>query len=113
MPDFVVPQIGVGMFHALLFHDRAGGRVPEMFVSKDERHACSRSVIVGHGWRVSQKHRFESCRGEWALFSVIPSALSFVFFRHTLFLGRSLFYIEFFSSVVHELEFFSFSFQDV
>ena len=31
------------------------------------------------GGRVSQRYRFESRRGEWALFSLIPSALSFVF----------------------------------
>ena len=28
-----------------------------------------------HGGRVSQRYRFESRRGEWALFSYIPSAL--------------------------------------
>ena len=32
-----------------------------------------------HYGRVSQRYRFESRRGQWALFSLIPSALSFVF----------------------------------
>ena len=32
-----------------------------------------------HDGRVSQRYRFESRRGQWALFSLIPSALSFVF----------------------------------
>ena len=36
-----------------------------------------------HGGRVSKRYRFESRRGEWALFSLIPSALSFVFLWHT------------------------------
>ena len=32
-----------------------------------------------HNGRVSQRCRFESRRGQWALFSLILSALSFVF----------------------------------
>ena len=36
-----------------------------------------------HGEHVSQRYRFESRWGEWALFSLIPSALSFVFLWHT------------------------------
>ena len=46
MPDVTVPQIGVGVFHAWLFHDGAGGWVSEVFVSTDARRACPRSVIV-------------------------------------------------------------------
>ena len=39
----------------------------EVFVSTDARRACPRDVIK-HGGRVSQRYRFESHRGEWALF---------------------------------------------
>ena len=35
-----------------------------------------------HDGHVSQRYRFESCRGQWALYSLIPSALSFVFLWH-------------------------------
>ena len=55
----------------------------EVFVSTDARRACRRGVIGKHDGRVSQRYRFESRRGEWALFSLIPSALSFIFLWHT------------------------------
>ena len=35
-----------------------------------------------HDGRVSERYRFESHREEWALFSLIPSALSFVSDTH-------------------------------
>ena len=38
-------QIGVGVFHAWLFHDRADGWVSEVFVSTDGRRACRRGAI--------------------------------------------------------------------
>ena len=45
MLGVVVPQIGVGVFHAWLFHDRADEWVSEVFVSTDGRRACRRGVI--------------------------------------------------------------------
>ena len=45
MLDVAVPQIGVGVFHAWLFHDRADGWVSEVFVSTDGRRACRRGAI--------------------------------------------------------------------
>ena len=45
MLDVTVPQIGVGVFHAWLFHDRADGWVSKVFVSTDGRRACCRGVI--------------------------------------------------------------------
>ena len=76
-------QIGVGVFHAWLFRDRADGWVSEVFHSTDARRACRRGAIGSTMGRVSQRYRFESRRGQWALFSLIPSALSFVFLWHT------------------------------
>ena len=43
---------------------------------------CNRRKHYGQYGRVSQRYRFESRRGQWALFSLIPSALSFVFLCH-------------------------------
>ena len=40
-----VPQIGVGVFLAWLFRDRADGWVSEVFHSTDARRACRRGVI--------------------------------------------------------------------
>ena len=74
MLDVAVPQIGVGVFHAWLFRGGADGWVTKVFVSTD---------ATRPGERVSQRHRFESRRGKRALFSLIPSALSFVFLWHT------------------------------
>ena len=83
MLDVAVPQIGVGVFHAWLFRDRADGWVSEVFHSTDARRACRRGAIGSkHYGRVSQRYRFESRRGQWALFPLIPSALSFVFLWH-------------------------------
>ena len=45
MLGVAVPQIGVGVFHAWLFHDRADGWVSEVFVSTDGRRACRRGAI--------------------------------------------------------------------
>ena len=36
-----------------------------------------------HGGHVSQRYRYESRRGEWALFPLMPSALTFIFLWHT------------------------------
>ena len=79
MLDVAVPQIEVGVFHAWLFRGGADG-----WVCFDWREAalpswCNRK----HGGRVSQRYRFESRLGEWALSSLTPSALSFVFLWHT------------------------------
>ena len=50
----------------------------------DWREACLLSWCNRkHDGRVSQRYRFESRRGQWALFFLIPSALSFVFLWHT------------------------------
>ena len=50
----------------------------------DWREACLPSWCNRkHYGRVSQRYRFESRRGQWALFSLTPSALSFVFLWHT------------------------------
>ena len=54
----------------------------KLFVSTDARQACRRGVTGKHYGRVSQRYKFESRRGQWALFSLIPSALSFVFLWH-------------------------------
>ena len=55
----------------------------EVFVSTDARRALPSWCYRQHGGRVSKRYRFESRRGQWALFSLIPSALSFVFLWHT------------------------------
>ena len=55
-----------------------------MSVCFDWREACLLSWCNRkHEGRISQRYRFESRRGEWALFSLMPSALSFVFLWHT------------------------------
>ena len=56
-------------FHAWLFRGGAGGWVSEVFVSTDARRALPSWCNPQHGGRVSQRYRFESRRGEWALFS--------------------------------------------
>ena len=59
-------------------------RVSVWSVCFDWREACLPSWCNRkHDGRVSQRYRFESRRGQWALFSLIPSALSFVFLWHT------------------------------
>ena len=63
---------------------RSSWRVSVWSVSFDWREACLPSWCNRkHYGRVSQRYRFESRRGQWALFSLIPSALSFVFLWHT------------------------------
>ena len=53
---------------------------PTHMCHDDRREACLPSWCNRkHYGRVSQRYRFESRRGQWALFSLIPSALSFVF----------------------------------
>ena len=47
-------------------------------------HTCARVRTKTHARTKTHIHyRFESRRGQWALFSLIPSALSFVFLWHT------------------------------
>ena len=70
-------------FHAWLFRGGADGWVSKVFVSTDARRALPSWRNRQHGGRVSHRYRFESRRGQWALFSLIPSALSFVFLWHT------------------------------
>ena len=63
---------------------RSSWRVSVLSVSFDWREACLPSWCNRkHNGRVSQRYRFESRRGQWALFSLIPSTLSFVFLWHT------------------------------
>ena len=63
---------------------RSSWRVSVWSVCFDRREACLPSWCNRkHDGRVSQRYRFESRRGQWALFSLIPSALSFVFLWHT------------------------------
>ena len=63
---------------------RSSWRVSVWSVSFDWREACLPSWCNRkHYGRVSHRYRFESRRGQWALFSLIPSALSFVFLWHT------------------------------
>ena len=63
---------------------RSSWRVSVWSVSFDWRETCLPSWCNRkHYGRVSQRYRFESRRGQWALFSLIPSALSFVFLWHT------------------------------
>ena len=64
-------------------HAHTHGWVSRVFVSTDARRALPSWCNRQHGGRVSQRYRFESRRGQWALFSLIPSALSFVFLWHT------------------------------
>ena len=77
--------------------------------------ACVLSqCIQKHEACVSQRYRLESLEGIGHFSrSCHQLYLSSFSDTHTHFLGRSLLYIEFFLSVVHELEFFFFSFQDV
>ena len=79
MLDVAVPQIGGGVLHAW-FVSLWSWWVSILSVCFDWCEAalsswCNRK----HGGRVSQRYRFESRGGEWALFSLIPSALYFVF----------------------------------
>ena len=65
---------------------RSSWQVSVWSVCFDWREACLPSWCNRkHYGRVSQTvgYRFESRRGQWALFSLIPSALSFVFLWHT------------------------------
>ena len=63
---------------------RSSWRVSVWSVSFDWREACLPSWCNRkHYGRVSQRYRFESRRGQWALFSLVSSALSFVFLWHT------------------------------
>ena len=63
---------------------RSSWRVSVWSVSFDWRETCLPSWCNRkHYGRVSQRYRFESRRGQWAFFSLIPSALSFVFLWHT------------------------------
>ena len=65
-------------------HTHTHTRVSVWSVSFDWRETCLPSWCNRkHYGRVSQRYRFESRRGQWALFSLIPSALSFVFLWHT------------------------------
>ena len=66
----------------LVFHDGPSGWVSE--VCFKWREVCLLSWCNRkHDGRVNQRYGFESRRGQWALFSLIPSALSFVFLWHT------------------------------
>ena len=56
-------------FHAWLFRGVADGWVSKVFVSTDARRALPSWCNRQHGGRVSQRYRFESRRGQWALFS--------------------------------------------
>ena len=63
---------------------RSSRRVSVWSVCFDWREACLPSWCNRkHYGRVSQRYRFESRRGQWALFPLTPSALSFVFLWHT------------------------------
>ena len=76
------PQIGVGVCSCMLV-SRSSWRVSVWSVCFDWREACLPSWCNRkHYGRVSQRYRFESRRGQWALFSLIPSALYFVFLWH-------------------------------
>ena len=83
MLDVAVPQIGVQVFHAWLFHDGAGEWVSEVFVSTDARHACPRSVIGSTMGAYPRGTGRIPSRG-MGTFPLIPSALSFVFLWHIL-----------------------------
>ena len=60
-------------------------RVSVWSVCFNWREACLLSWRTNrkHDGRVSQRYRFKSRRGEWALCSLMPSALSSVFLWHT------------------------------
>ena len=72
-------------------HTRSSWRVGVWSVCFDWREACLPSWCNRkHYGRISQRYRFESRWGQWALFSLTSSALSFVFLWHTQTLSLSL-----------------------
>ena len=55
------------------------GECLEVFVSTDGRRACRRGAIGSTMGAYPRDTGSKSRRGQWALFSLAPSALSFVF----------------------------------